>query len=77
MEPCLGIAKNKTTQHKNYTSQKYNKKMLNTSEEHKIKFKPSTMSEIYKASIRSTIGKPQVLCVTQGQRQNNPSKLEY
>lgn len=25
------------------------------------------MSEIYKASIRSTIGKPQVLCVTQGQ----------
>ena len=35
----MGIAKNKTTQHKNYTSQKYNKKMLNTSEEHKIKFK--------------------------------------
>lgn len=35
------------------------------------------MSEIYKAAIRSTIGKPQVRCVTPGQRRNNPTKLEY
>lgn len=36
-----------------------------------------TASEFYKAAIRPAIGKPQVLCVTRGQRQNNPSKLEY
>lgn len=36
-----------------------------------------TMYEIYKLNIRSAIGKPQVLCVTREQKQNNPSKLEY
>ena len=46
-------------------------------QERDVKFKLSTASETHEAAIRSAIGKPQVLCVTRGQRQNNPSQLEY